>query len=110
MYGKNLSDFPERIEAFRYALSDLSESEINAGFEWAVRHLPDFPTPFHIRDCAEIAVRENRQKLLEESLRNQRLIEDQTKNERFNSTDAATRKREFEEMCRKAFEKKGMDL
>lgn len=106
MFGKSLEDFPDRINAFRDALADMKDAEVNAGFEWAVRHLTEFPTPAHIRDCAEIAMKENRQKLLEDTQKNQQLLEDKTKDERFDSTDMETRKREFDAMMRKAFEKK----
>jgi hypothetical protein len=108
MYGKTLNDYPERIEAFKYALADMAEAEINAGFEWAVRHLTDFPTPAHIRDSAVIAVNENRQKLIDQDRQNQRLIEDRTKNERFDNTDAETRRKEFAEMLAAAAKKMGM--
>ncbi len=108
MYGKTLSDFPERIEAFKYALADMAEAEINAGFEWSVRHLTDFPTPAHIRDCASLAVGESRQKLIEQQRLNQRLIEDRIKDERFDNTDAETRRREFAEMIAEAARKREM--
>lgn len=79
---------------------------MHAGFEWAVRHLTEFPTPAHVRDCARIAAVENRKKLTDEAQKNQRMLEDKAKDDRFDSTDLETRKREFTELMRKVFEGK----
>jgi hypothetical protein len=102
MYGKSLEDFPDKFNGFTDALSDLSDAEINGGFEWALRHLPEFPTPAHIRDCATLAVKENRQKLTDEAARNQRLLEDKIKYSRFDETTAEERREEFAAMVAKA--------
>ncbi len=104
----SLDDVPDRADAFRDALSDLSEAEINAGFELALRQLKEFPVPAEIREFAQEAARENQKRLAEESLRNQRQIEDRIRGERFDGTDAETRRREFAEMVAAAAKSKAM--
>ncbi len=108
MYGKTLEDFPERFNAFASALADMTEAEINAGFEWALRHATDFPLPVTIRQCAEAATRSNQAKLAEEGLRNQRLIEDRIKDSRFEETSADQRRQEFADMLAEAARRKAM--
>ncbi len=108
MYGKTLEDFPDRPDAFRDALNDLSDAEINAGFEIAIRKLKDHPVPAEIREFATEATRENQRGLQEESVRNQRQIEDRIRDERFDGTDAETRRREFAEMVADAARKKAI--
>ncbi len=108
MYGKTLADFPDRFNAFRDALSDLGDADINAGFELAIRRLTEFPVPAEIRSLATEAVQQNQTRLAEESIRNQRQIEDRLKDERFDSTDMETRRREFAEMVAEAARKKAI--
>ncbi len=105
MYGKTLNDFPERAEIFLMALSDLSEAEINAGFEMAVTVLAEFPVPAQIREFAVEAARISHHRLKEESLRNQRLLEDKIKDSRFDETTAEERRQEFAELVAKAARK-----
>jgi len=105
MYGKTLEDFPDRPDAFLCALADMSEADINAGFELAVRILQEFPVPAHIRQFALDAARDNHKRLTEESRKNQRLIEDRIKDERFEETSAEERRNEFAEMVAEAARK-----
>ena len=105
MYGKTLNDFPERADIFVIALKDLSDAQINAGFEMVVTVLKEFPVPAQIREFAIEAARINQRKLQEESQRNQRQIEDRIKDSRFDETDAETRRKEFAEMVATAAKK-----
>ncbi len=105
MYGKTLLDFPDRFNAFRDALADLSDADINAGFELAMRHCREFPLPVDIRSFAEQATKQNQQVLAEESRRNQRLIEDRVKDSRFEEADMEARRKEFAEMLASSAQK-----
>lgn len=109
MYGKTLEDFPERIKGFEIALSDMADADINAGFEWAIRHLGEFPVPVDIRNFAVDATKGNQKHLAEESIRNQRLIEDRIKDERFEETSAEERRKEFAKMLAEAARKASME-
>lgn len=102
MYGRTLEDFPDRPDAFLCALGDLSDADINAGFEIAVKMLQEFPVPAHIRKFASEAERDNHRRLTEQSRKNQRLIEDRIKDSRFEETSAEERRKEFAEMVAKA--------
>lgn len=105
MYGKGLSDFPDRFDAFRDALSDLSDADVNAGFEHALRNLREFPVPADIREWAAHASRESRLRLAGGSHKKQWLLEDKTKDERFSESDVETRRQEFAEMVAAAARK-----
>jgi hypothetical protein len=108
MYGKTLSDFPTRPDAFLAALQDIGEADINSGFELAFRRLKEFPVPAQIRELAVEAALESRRRLDTDPLPQLRLAE-RTKDERFDNTTPEQRKAEFDEMFRKAAEKADMN-
>ncbi len=105
MYGKSLNDFPDRFDSFLDALADLTDADVHAGFEGAVRTLKEFPVPAEIRELALEARRESQRKLSDQLQRDQRLIEDRAKDSRFEETDIETRRREFAEMVAAAARK-----
>lgn len=53
MYGKTLSDYPEKFEGFRLALADLKPEVMDLAFQQAIKSLTEFPTPAEIRGFAE---------------------------------------------------------
>lgn len=108
MYGKTLNDFPTRPDGFLSALADMSDADINAGFELALRRLKEFPVPSQIRELSIEAALENRRRLQDDPLPQLRLAE-RNKDERFDNTTPEQRKAEFDEMFKKAMDKKGMD-
>jgi hypothetical protein len=108
MYGKSLSDFPERIHMFNQALGDMSIADINAGFELASRRLAEFPVPAQIRELSIEAALDSRRRLGDNPLPQLRLAE-QNRDQRFDNTTPDQRKAEFDEMFKKAMDKKGMD-
>jgi hypothetical protein len=108
MYGKSLNDFPDRFDSFRDALADLSDADVHAGFEGAVRSLKDFPVPAEIREQAMEARRNSQQRLSDDLQRNQRLLEDKIKDSRFEETTAEERRKEFADMIAKAAKKQEM--
>src|SRR4029079_8922884 len=95
MYGKSLNDFPDRFDSFRDALADLDDADVNSGFEGALRTLKEFPVPAEIREQAFAARHENQRRISEETRRNQRLLEDKIKDERFEETTMEQRRQEF---------------
>jgi hypothetical protein len=108
MYGKTLNDFPTRPDTFLSALSDMSDADINAGFEVACLALEEFPVPAQIRKFAIEAKLDSARRLQDDPLPQLRLAE-KNKDERFDSTTPEQRKAEFDEMFKKAMDKKGMD-
>lgn len=108
MYGKTLSDYPTRPESFLSSLGDMSAADINAGFELAFRRLQEFPVPAQIRELSIEAALDSRRRLGDDPLPQLRLAE-KNKDERFDNTTPEQRKAEFDEMFKKAMDKKGMD-
>lgn len=107
MYGKSLTDFPDRFDSFRDALADLEDADVSSGFEGALRTLKEFPVPAEIREQAFAARQENQRRISEETRKNQRLLEDQIKDDRFSETSAEERRKEFAEMVAAAAAKYG---
>ncbi len=107
MYGKSLNDFPDRFDSFRDALADLSDADVHAGFESAVRMLKDFPVPADIRELAAEAKRKSHERLADDLQRNQRLLEDTIKSSRFDETTAEQRRKEFADMVAAAAKRLG---
>jgi hypothetical protein len=103
-----MDDFPMRLEMFVLALSDLSEADINAGFELSVSLLKEFPTPAHIREFAMQANLESSRRLTEQRRLELKQLEDRNKDARFDETDLETRRKEFAEMLAEVARKKGM--
>lgn len=108
MYGKTLDDFPDRADVFMAALPDLSDADLHGGFECALATLREFPVPVQIRELAIEARQANHRRLQDEQFRNQRRIEDRIKAERFDGTDAETRRQEMDEMFAAAAKKLAM--
>lgn len=108
MYGKTLDDFPDRSDVFASALADLSDADIQDGFDRALAMLREFPVPAQIRELAIEARTVNRRRLQDEQFRNQRQLEDRTKAERFDGTDVETRRQELGEMFAAAAKKLAM--
>lgn len=108
MYGRSLSDFPERIQAFRFALAKLSEADINGGFELAIENLKEFPTPADIRELAMQAARRRHGLKPDGGLGRPFQLEERIKTERFDGATVEQLRREFNEMFDKVSAEKGM--